>query len=232
MNKKTLLFILTILLIASFFIYPVKKTFATDGTDRTEYRIYQVKENITTLPYLPKAYKDTISLKTNTYVENKETASWDKKLDRLSDLSILVSNYYNRIAAYIQKSYTLVNSAITFINQHNINHADYINGAFYFKEDIYNSEVAPILSDLQTIKNIAIPDYQQTIESNITTTGESISFFDSSEIIDSSINKVDEDIQEKIPELIESFNNSINQITENVSSILNIARDTDKVVNP
>jgi len=232
MNKK-LKILISFTLLCLFSLLPLNQIKADDGLKRTEYRIFQAKKEVQVLTFLPVAYKNGVALEVEDYViQRKEgLVEWNDKTSSMLNYHVYVSSYYNRIAAYVQKDNTLINSTIIFINQHNINHADYIDGVNYFKEDIYNNEVLPILTNLQTIKNTNLTSFQEIIEGNLQSLKENFFLSDSTKI-DTTMNSLNLELKEVLPETTDAFNLIVLQITENVQNILDIANNEDKIIIP
>jgi len=223
--KKTILFLLVSVLILAV----DGQVLATDGQNRVEYRATQVKAIINQLAYIPAAYKTNIIEKIVDYRETYGKKTWGEEIDTLSNLNVYIANYYNRLAAYIQKNYELLNTAIAFINQHNVNHVDYVAGAGYFKTTVYTNEVAPILTSLNALKNSSLSDCQQMIEQDLLNIGG----LDIEDIDAYNVNKtyLNNRINQNLPTIKENFNTAYQQISQDINSVLSIAADPNKVAS-
>lgn len=90
-----------------------------------------------------------------------------RAVDRLIKQNIVVAQIYDRISRNIQGMYTLINDTLLFIAQRNMSAPEYTGGA-HFTTTAYTSNVAPIISSLNTLKNTTLPVVETSVNNDLT----------------------------------------------------------------
>lgn len=178
------------------------------------------------LKYLPDVYISKV-----TYDLKRHEDNLNRRAYNLLSKNFTLSSYYDVLAREVQKSYNLINATELFVNQHNENHADYIDGADKFTS-VALQEISPYLNNLQSLKNNDLTSALEAINIKINELME-LNFVQFQNILQTANYK---ELERSLSlgdaqQIKTDLNQAIGEVGNDVEAILTIAEDPTKLVS-
>jgi hypothetical protein len=185
-----------------------------------------MRSNAEKLKYLPNVYISKVTYDLKTHESNLNRRAYN-----LLSKNFTLSSYYDVLAREVQKSYNLINATELFVNQHNENHADYIDGADKFTS-VALQEISPYLSNLQNLKNDDLTSVLEAVNIKINELME-LNFTQFQNILQTANYKeLERSLSlEDAQQIKANLNQAIGEVRADVEAILDIAEDPTKLVS-